>query len=71
MTDKMICAASTNSGCYADAGGPFVCKDENGRFVLQGIVSMVSPQCKAGDLYTVSTRVTEYVDWIKRKIWLN
>ena len=74
ITEKMVCAGETDSvksGCHGDSGGPLVCQDTNGRFILHGVVSFGSTSCNTADSYTVFTRVTEYVEWIKQSLWSN
>lgn len=65
---SMLCAgfggSSPISGCNGDSGGPFVCP-EDGRFVLRGAVSWGIPGCPAGKTYSVFTRISSFVDWIK------
>ena len=71
ITKQMICAgkAGTNlSGCHGDSGGPYVCRNSAGRYVLQGAVSWGSPRCSAAERYTVFARVAEFRNWIDQKI---
>ena len=65
----MLCAGSVGeddvvTACMGDSGGPFVCKEDN-RWVMQGVVSWGSYRCEATHMYSVFTRVSMYVDWIK------
>ena len=67
----MICAGKEGtilSGCHGDSGGPYVCRNSAGRYVLQGAVSWGSARCSAAELYTVFARVAEFRDWIDAKI---
>jgi len=73
VTSQMFCAALTrpklklNSACHGDSGGPFICKDADNSWTLNGIVSWGSRDCKTSDGYTVLTRVSQYVEWIVKK----
>jgi len=71
VDDTMICGGDggiTNlSGCHGDSGGPFVCK-VNGRWELHGAVSWGSGRCNSRQAYTVFSRVTKNLKWIKRYI---
>ena len=63
----MLCAGVEGtilSGCHGDSGGPYVCKNSAGRWVLQGAVSWGSPRCSASERYTVFARVAQFRNWI-------
>ncbi|XP_065670397.1 chymotrypsinogen A isoform X2 [Hydra vulgaris] len=68
ITENMLCAGfdsgSKVSGCQGDSGGPLVCKNNNS-WTLEGVVSWGSGVCDASHRYTVFTKVTRYIDWIK------
>ena len=71
VNDKMICAGYNNgvnygSGCHGDSGGPLACEQPDKSWKLYGVVSWGSPLCNGLDRYTVFTRVSKYIDWIKR-----
>ncbi|KAL9970723.1 hypothetical protein ACROYT_G023137 [Oculina patagonica] len=63
----MLCAGGQGKGgCQGDSGGPLVC-EENGKWVLRGVVSWGHRDCQT-DYYTVFARVSYYVKWIKKNI---
>ena len=78
---RMLCAGDVSvgnevNGCHGDSGGPLVCRKGNGKYALEGVVSWGSKTCNFGTsdkMYTVFTRVSEYRQWIDRKMneWRN
>lgn len=47
ITPNMFCAGalnSTNSGCHGDSGGPFVCVNRSGQWIMRGVISWGSPR---------------------------
>ena len=74
VTNKMLCAGFgpysgyPNSGCHGDSRGPFVCQEDNGRWVLQGSVSWGSGYCDASEAYSVFARITQFRGWIDQYI---
>jgi len=74
VTNKMLCAGYgpysgvPNSGCHGDSGGPFVCQDKNGRWVLEGSVSWGSGYCDTREGYTVFARISQFRSWIEQHI---
>lgn len=71
INDRMICAGYNDglhysSGCHGDSGGPLSCEQVDGSWKLYGVVSWGSPQCNGLDRYTVFTRVSKYITWIKK-----
>jgi trypsin len=62
VDDSEVCGDYTQqrSACYGDSGGPYVVKANN-KFYSVGTVSH-GPACKG---YTVFTRTSAYLDWIK------
>ena len=73
ITDSMFCAANIipsttpHSACHGDSGGPLVCQDQDGSWVVEGVVSWGSERCETKDAYTVFAKVSYFVDWINRK----
>lgn len=67
VTNEMFCTghggSSPISTCNTDSGGPIVCRDSNGRWYLQGVVSWGSGGCHPG-YYSVNARVSKYTKWI-------
>ncbi|XP_057313089.1 chymotrypsin-like elastase family member 1 [Hydractinia symbiolongicarpus] len=72
ITENMMCAGyiadKKTSGCDGDSGGPFVCKNKKGKWVLHGIVSWGSARCDAKHRYTVFAKVSRYLHWIKNNM---
>ena len=66
----MVCAGvegTIKSGCHGDSGGPFVCRNTAGHFVLQGAVSWGSPRCSTDERFTVFARVAQFRNWIDQE----
>ncbi|XP_028519391.1 ovochymase-2 [Exaiptasia diaphana] len=63
-----ICAGdlSGKSGCNKDSGGPLVCQNQNGNWILQGIVSWGDEYCRK-QYYGVFTRVSSFITWIQNQ----
>ncbi|XP_027056439.1 zinc metalloproteinase nas-15-like [Pocillopora damicornis] len=71
ITRAMLCAGVPGTrlgGCHGDSGGPFVCKNSGGFWVLQGAVSWGSNDCNAMRMFTVFARVSVFREWIDRYI---
>ncbi|KAJ7393867.1 Chymotrypsin-like elastase member 3B [Desmophyllum pertusum] len=69
ITQNMICGGVKGtilSGCHGDSGGPYVCQNSAGNWVLQGAVSWGSPRCSAAERYTVFARVGKFRNWINQ-----
>jgi len=67
IDDNMICANKPGtqvSGCHGDSGGPYVCTNSAGQWVLQGVVNWGSSSCNIDQRYTVFGRVAFYRTWI-------
>jgi len=71
ITKNMLCAGHGSSdrqmACHGDSGGPFVC-NQNGKWVVQGVVSFGPGSCVSSSGMSVFARVTEYLDWIKQNM---
>jgi len=71
ITKNMICGNTIGNEfiiCRGDNGGPVACLNENGNYVLQGIVSFGHISCDENIFYPVFTSVNHYIDFIKSKI---
>jgi len=71
ITRQMLCAGVPGTrlgGCHGDSGGPFVCKDSDGFWVLQGAVSWGSTDCNAHRMFTVFARVAVFREWINQYV---
>jgi len=69
INKNMLCAGNekVNKGsCNGDSGGPLVCLNEQKKWVLHGAVSWGSQHCDSRIMYPVFSRVSNYVDWIKK-----
>lgn len=67
ITPEMLCANQSVaylSGCHGDSGGPYVCQNDLGRWVLQGVVSWGSDKCDAKSAFTVLARVAKFRTWV-------
>jgi V8-like Glu-specific endopeptidase len=65
---RNICAGFTAGGvdtCYGASGGPLAVSDKAGRKYQVGITSW-GEGCALPDRYSVYTRVSAFVDWIKQ-----
>lgn len=72
VTDAMICAGDSGmtprNGCNGDSGGPFVCQNPAGQWILQGVVSWGDPQCLSHKHFSVFARVAMFTTWIEENI---
>ncbi|XP_052051206.1 tryptase-like isoform X3 [Apodemus sylvaticus] len=67
VRDDMLCAGKEGRGsCKGDSGGPLVCKGKN-TWLQAGVVSWAKG-CARRYWPTVYTRVTYYLDWIRRYV---
>ncbi len=67
LTNNMFCAGVPEGGkdtCLGDSGGPFALRDD-GQFWAAGIVSW-GVDCGQQGTYRVFTRISNYLDWIKK-----
>ena len=63
-----LCAfAKGRAHCSGDSGGPFMC-EQNGQFVLHGVVSRSVKPCAVGNYPTVYAKVLSQMDFIKESI---
>lgn len=73
VTNHMICAGKgpndPTSGCHGDSGGPFVCRENSGRWVLRGSVSWGSGYCRSSEAYTVFAKISSQVKWIESYVY--
>lgn len=68
IPSSLICAAAVSrdkGACNGDSGGPLMLLDENDRWKVIGIVSWGRRGCNP-KFPTVYTRVTHFMDWIKK-----
>ncbi len=77
LTDNMICAgvpSGKRTACNGDSGGPLLIEADRGGWVQAGIVSWgreplgATERCAHRNLFSVYTRVSNYVDWINAQI---
>ena len=67
--DSMVCVGGAgSSACHGDSGGPLMCEEGSGHWVLRGAASWVSHKTCPKDGYTVYARVSSYIDWINSQI---
>ncbi|XP_040835661.1 proproteinase E-like [Ochotona curzoniae] len=73
VDETMVCAGGYEvSGCNGDSGGPLNCPGVNCEWEVNGIASFVSARgCNTEKKPTVFTRVSAYIDWIKKTIASN
>jgi secreted trypsin-like serine protease len=66
-----LCAGpldGSSAVCNGDSGGPLICKDEEGKWVQQGVASYVaSGECAALNQPPVFVRLANYADWVQEK----
>ena len=60
----MLCGGDDTTGastCMGDSGGPYVCRNPQGYWVLQGITSWGSRSCRVSVRYSVFTKVCGFI----------
>ncbi|XP_076322007.1 serine protease 42-like [Tachypleus tridentatus] len=70
IPDIFICAGLSEGGldsCEGDSGGPMVIQEENGQWILAGIISW-GIGCALPNQPGVYTRITKFSDWINQII---
>ncbi|GFU25105.1 serine proteinase stubble [Nephila pilipes] len=70
IPDIFICAGYPNGGkdsCEGDSGGPMVLQEEDGRWVLAGVISW-GIGCALPNQPGVYTRITKFAEWINQII---
>ncbi|XP_022112181.1 neurotrypsin-like [Acanthaster planci] len=78
-TDNMVCAGymtgdHRTDACKGDSGGPLMCRERSGRWVVWGIVSWGHNYFCNGSpdkpIPTVYTKVENYLPWLRRRLRL-
>ncbi|GFR31329.1 serine proteinase stubble [Trichonephila clavata] len=70
IPDIFICAGYPNGGkdsCEGDSGGPMVLQEDDGRWVLAGVISW-GIGCALPNQPGVYTRITKFAEWINQII---
>lgn len=69
LNDSIIICSHPEGGniCFGDSGGPLTTMGEEGRFVLLGI-SIGGRSCTSPEAFSVYTRVSAFVPWIKKEM---
>uniref|UniRef100_A0A6G1S4C0 Mite allergen Der p 3 n=1 Tax=Aceria tosichella TaxID=561515 RepID=A0A6G1S4C0_9ACAR len=66
IDERNICTSSTKRLPYrGDSGGPLIDTNDDGKFILAGIVSWGNSNCTDPRRNDVYTRVSSFLDWIK------
>ncbi|CAB3987219.1 chymotrypsinogen B-like [Paramuricea clavata] len=69
ITQQMLCGGDDTTGastCMGDSGGPYVCRNLQGYWVLQGITSWGSRSCRVSERYSVFSKVNMFTSWIEK-----
>uniref|UniRef100_A0A2P2I3I3 Plasminogen activator sPA n=1 Tax=Hirondellea gigas TaxID=1518452 RepID=A0A2P2I3I3_9CRUS len=70
ISEAMLCAGynqGSRDACQGDSGGPFVCRGNDNRYLLVGIVSW-GVGCARPNVPGVYTEVSRYIGWLHRVV---
>merc|ERR1711862_1081159 len=67
IPETMLCSGKEGkSPCHGDSGGPFMFRNDDGHWEQIGVVSWGGNLCGQNNLPAVFTRITHFMDWIKK-----